>query len=50
MCKRQLVIMIRPVGCKDLVAAVGLCKRQVMAKIRPVGCRVLAVVSGEGVK
>lgn len=40
---------IRPVGCKGLVAAVGLCKRQVMVRIRSVDCRVLAVVPGEGV-
>lgn len=44
------MITIRLVGCKGLVAAVGLCKRQVIATIRPVGCRILAVVSGEGVK
>ena len=44
------MITIRPVGCKGLVAAVGLCKRQVMVRIRPVDCRVLAVVPGEEVK
>lgn len=44
------MITIRPVGCKGLVAAVGLCERQVMVRISPVDCRVLAVVPGEEVK